>query len=135
MNDDEASNAVPVLPDSVEDEGLPALAARLSREELDALPFGVVRLDAEGKVIFYSHTEAEQSGYGDRRAIGRDFFTQMAPCMATPERSSRIDDARRAGTLDIIFEQVGDFDDVERELMVRIASASDAGLWLFIQRP
>jgi photoactive yellow protein len=134
MNNREASNVAEALPESVDDEALPARVARLSREELDTLPFGVVQLDAEGKVVFFSHTEAEQSGYGDRRAIGRDFFTQMAPCMATPDRLRRIDDARRAGTLDIIFEQVGDFGDAERELRVRVVSASNAGLWLFIQR-
>jgi len=121
--------------EQIDDETLPARVELLSREELDNLPFGVIRLDAEGKVTFFSKTEAEQSGYRDRRAIGQDFFTQMAPCLATPERLRRIAQARQAGTLDIFFEQIGDFDDAERELRVRVVSASGNGLWLFLERP
>lgn len=119
----------------IDDDTLPARIERLSTRELDALPFGVVRLDAEGIVTFYSRTEAEQSGFRDRRAIGRNFFTQMAPCLSTPDRHRLINEARRSGTLDIAFEQVGDFDDADRELQVRVISASDGGLWVFLQRP
>jgi photoactive yellow protein len=118
----------------VDAQGLLAEVERLSPEALDTLPFGVVRLDEEGKVSYFSRAEAEQSGYGDRRAIGRDFFTQMAPCLGTPELLGRIESARRAGTLDILFEQVGDFGDPERELRVRVLSASGGGLWVFLQR-
>ena len=119
----------------IDDNTLPARIERLTAQELDALPFGVVRLDAECIVTFYSRTEAEQSGFRDRRAIGRNFFTQMAPCLSTPERMRRIDEARRAGTLDIAFEQIGDFDDAERQLQVRVISASGGGVWVLLQRP
>lgn len=119
----------------IDDETLPARIERLSREEIDALPFGVIRLDADGIVTFYSKTEAEQSGFGDRRAIGRHFFTQLAPCLGTPERLQRIEQARRDGTLDIEFEQIGDFDDAERELRLRVVSATGGGAWVFLQRP
>lgn len=115
----------------------PDLRARIEQlppPALDALPFGVIRLDLAGKVTFYSKTEAQQSGFGDRVAIGRDFFTQMAACLGTPEFLRRIEDARNAGTLDILFEQVGDFDDAERELRVRVLSASGGGLWVFLER-
>lgn len=119
----------------IDDDTLPARIEGLSERQLHALPFGVVRLDAEGLVTFYSRTEAEQSGFGDRRAIGRNFFTQMAPCLSTPERMRRIEEARRAGTLDISFEQIGDFDDADRELHVRVISAASGGVWVFLERP
>ena len=121
--------------DRIEDDTLPARIERLSTQQIDALPFGVVRLDAEDIVTFYSRTEAEQSGFLDRGAIGRNFFTQLAPCLGTPDRLRRIDEARRAGTLDIAFEQIGDFDDADRELHVRVLSASSGGVWVLIQRP
>jgi len=119
----------------IDDDALPARIERLSTQQIDALPFGVVRLDAEGIVTFYSRTEAEQSGFRDRRAIGRNFFTQLAPCLSTPDRVRRIEEARRAGTLDITFEQIGDFDDAERELHVRVLSASGGGVWVLLERP
>jgi photoactive yellow protein len=119
----------------IDDDTLPARIERLSPQQLDALPFGVVRLDAEGLVTFYSRTEGEQSGFRDRRAIGRQFFTQIAPCLSTPERLRRIEEARRAGTLDVTFEQIGDFDDADRELHVRVFSAAGGGVWVCLPRP
>lgn len=133
MSHDERSKAEePSL--GLDDERLLERVEQLSFQEIDALPFGVVRLDATGKVTYFSRAEAEQSGFGDRRAIGRDFFTQMAPCLGAPELLRRIAAARRAGTLDITFEQTGDFDDADRELRVRVKSATGGGLWVFLQR-
>jgi hypothetical protein len=54
--------------------------------------------------------------------------------MGTEDFQRRLDRAMAAGTLDITFEQLGDFDDTEREFRVRITSATGGGLWLFIQR-
>jgi photoactive yellow protein len=132
-NDAPAENGA-AGPLNVTDPGLRECIEQLPLEALHRLSFGVIRLDEAGKVRFFSKTEAEQSGFGDRRAIGRDFFTQMAPCLGTPDFLRRIERARQAGTLDIMFEQVGDFDDAERVLRVRVQSASGGGLWLFLER-
>ena len=106
-----------------------------SPQELDALAFGVIRLDDAGNVIFFSRTEAQQSGFGERPAIGRQFWTEIAPCMGTPEFMRRLEQAKRARTLDLTFEQVGDFDDAERQLHVRLIAATKNGVWMFIRRP
>jgi photoactive yellow protein len=114
---------------------LSARAEALPRSELDRLAFGVIRLDESNKVTFYSRTEAQQSGFGDRPIIGRQFWTEIAPCMGTPEFMQRLEQAKRAGTLDLTFEQIGDFDDAERQLHVRMIAATNNGAWLFIRRP
>jgi photoactive yellow protein len=103
-------------------------------EALHELPFGVVRVDREGKVTFFSRTEASQSGFGDRVAVGRGFFTEIAPCMGTPTFLARIERAAAEGTLDVTFEHVGDFDDADREITIRVASGKGGGSWLFLQR-
>ncbi len=54
---------------------------RLSQYELDCLPFGVILLDRDGTVVFYSVTEAQQSGYGEI-PIGQNLF-EISPCMAS----------------------------------------------------
>jgi photoactive yellow protein len=108
--------------------------AAMPEAALDALPFGVVRTDRAGTVVYFSATEAQQSGFQHDKALGRTFFTEMAPCIGTQAFLRRIERAAQAGTLDIAFEHIGDFDDAERELLVRVFSASSEGLWIFLQR-
>ncbi len=106
----------------------------LSDAERHDLPFGVIKLDGSGIVTFFSATEARQSGYKKRPAVGLDFFLNIAPCMATPEFKGRVEEARRAGAVEIEIGWVGDFDDPDREMIVRIQSAIDGGLWICLNR-
>ena len=112
-----------------------ARAESTSMDELDRWPFGVIKLDAAGGVTFHSASEKRLSGFGDRPVLGRDFFTSIAPCMNNPMYRGRIERARQAGGLFVEFSYTGDFADAARELRVRIESASDGGLWIFMQRP
>ena len=107
----------------------------LGESEIDALPFGAIRLDDKGAVTFFSKAERELSGYGARPTVGKIFFTDIAPCMSDEKFRGRIEAARERGTLDIAFSWVGDFADRQREMRVRIQSASDGGVWIFMRRP
>lgn len=51
----------------------------LDDTELDELPFGVVCLNDAMTVVRMNRTEAEHSGIQRWRALGRDFFGQVAP--------------------------------------------------------
>ncbi len=106
----------------------------LTLDEIDQLPFGVIGIDPEGVVRIFSKTEAKLSGYGSRPAHGRVFFTDIAPCMNNSFFKGRIDKARAAGSLNLSFTFVGDFEDADRELKVRVQSARDGGLWIAISR-
>jgi photoactive yellow protein len=107
---------------------------RLTVDEVDALPYGAIRLDAEGRVTFYSKAEARLSGYGSRPSIGKVFFSEIAPCMDNDGFLGRIEAARRQGALDLEFGWIGDFEDRDRALRVRVQSSSDGGVWVFISR-
>lgn len=109
-------------------------AEALTEDELNALPFGAIRLDPHGVVTVFNKTEAAKSGYKSRPALGLEFFLRVAPCMGKPEFKGRIEEARRLGTIDIEMGWIGDFDDADREMQVRIQSASDGGEWIFILR-
>jgi photoactive yellow protein len=107
---------------------------RLQPEQIDALPYGSIRLDPALRVTFYSRAEAELSGYAERPAIGRIFFSEIAPCMSSAEFLGRIEAARAKGKLDLEFTWIGDFSDPDRELQVRVLSGTDGGVWLFLKR-
>ena len=112
---------------------LAAAVEALPPEALDRLDFGAIRLDAEGRVRFYSDAERRLSGFR-QEALGRHFFSEIAPCMDNADFRGRIDRALAAGRLDIEFGHVGDFADGEQELRVRVQSASGGGFWIFLRR-
>ncbi len=51
-----------------------------SPEQIDDLDFGVIRLDDEGKILYYSRYESEFSGVAKNEAMGKNFFYEVAPC-------------------------------------------------------
>lgn len=120
------------LPDFDEPQ-LARAVERLSQADIDRLPFGAIRLDAEGRVTFYSAAERRLSGYRDV-TLGRAFFAEIAPCMDHPDFRGRIESDHRAGRLDLEFGWIGDFSDQHRELRVRVQSATDGGIWVFMRR-
>ncbi len=58
----------------------PSAYKRLSENELDALPFGVIVVDGEGTIRAYNLAESRAAGIPRERVIGRNFFTEIAPC-------------------------------------------------------
>jgi photoactive yellow protein len=53
--------------------------------DYDRLPFGLVELDAAGRVCAYNAVEESLSGFDARRIIGRPFFSDVAPCTRVKE--------------------------------------------------
>jgi len=123
----------PALPDF----DTPALARAveaLPAAVVDALPFGAIRLAADGTVAYYSAAERRLSGSGSHDRIGLNFFDQVAPCMDNTDFRGRVERASAAGTLDLEFTHIGDFDDRDRELNIRVQPARAGGYWIFLRR-
>jgi photoactive yellow protein len=57
----------------------------LLNEILDALPVGVVVLDPAGTVVHFNRAEERLAKRQRERALGRDFFQEIAPCMDVRE--------------------------------------------------
>lgn len=120
------------LPD-FEAPDLAAVVESLPQEAVDSLPFGTIRVGIDGAVQHFSQAEQRLSGYS-RKAVGLDFYSSVAPCMNNADFRGRIEAAAKAGKLDIEFGHTGDFSDKERELRVRVMSASNGGYWIFLAR-
>ncbi len=63
----------------------------LHDEELDALPFGVIALDVEGRIARYNMAEARFARLDRSQVVGRSFFGEVARCTSTPEFQGRFD--------------------------------------------
>ena len=107
-------------------------AEQASQFELDNLPFGVILLDREGTVKFYSETEARQSGYS-ATPLGLNLF-EISPCFGSDNFRGRIERAREQGPVDMEIGWPGDYGDPNRELRIRVQSSRNGGFWLFIER-
>jgi photoactive yellow protein len=123
------------MPPETVDFDAPNLAAeieKLSPYELNHLPFGVILLDPEGTVMFYSETEARQSGF-NKIPTGQNLF-KISHCMAGDDFQGRIARAMEKGPVDLEFGWKGDFNDPKRDLRFRIQSSSGKGVWIFVER-
>ena len=61
----------------------------------DALPFGLVVLDADATVVVYNRPEAELSGLDQNAVIGTSFFGHVAPCTAVEDFQGRFNRLQR----------------------------------------
>ena len=91
-----------------------------------------ISIDRDGTIVFYSQTEARQSGYGEI-PIGRNMF-EISPCMANNDFQGRIKRAMDEGPVDLEFGWAGDFADPTRDLRLRVISSSNNGIWIFVER-
>ena len=85
--------------------GIPSL----SDVELDALSFGVICLDPDGKVLLYNLAEARLARLDRAQVLGKNFFRRIAPCTATPEFEGRVRAFFRASLTVDRFPYVFDF--------------------------
>jgi photoactive yellow protein len=53
---------------------------KMSQAQLDTLAFGVIQVDDEGIVKSYNKYESELGNTPIPEALGKNFFTQVAPC-------------------------------------------------------
>ena len=70
----------------------------LTDEELDALPFGVIGLDGEGRIARYNMAEARFARLDRGQVVGRSFFGEVARCTDTPEFRGRFERIKSEGT-------------------------------------
>lgn len=107
---------------------------RMSEGELDALPFGAIRLDKEGKILSYNMTESKLTGRDPKRVIGRNFFTDVAPCTNVQAFAGRFREGVAKGEMHIIFPYRFDFQMAPRDVTVTLFYSAQTGTaWVFVR--
>ena len=86
------------------DPGVLDALASMAPSVLDELPFGVIAMHVDGTVTDYNLREAAFSGLTPSRVIGRNFFTEVAPCTNNFIVADRMrDEVEIDATVDYIF--------------------------------
>lgn len=75
----------------------------LSHREADEKPYGIVKVDDNGVVQMYNRWESQMAGVAPEKAIGRNFFTQVAPCTNNRLVFGRFKSGVAKGELDVEF--------------------------------
>ncbi|MDP3278961.1 MAG: PAS domain-containing protein [Deltaproteobacteria bacterium] len=82
---------------------------QLRTEELDSLPYGLIVLDSEGRVLSYNDAESRMAKLRREQVIGKNFFSDVAPCTRVREFEGRFRAFVRSGgarmleTFDFVF--------------------------------
>ncbi len=107
----------------------------LSEADLNALPFGVIKLTAIGDVLFYSDGESKISGRRSDRCVGRNFFEDLAPCSNAPGFFGRLANLARAGCGRDSFEFFFTFYFPRLRAQIELSVSSTPGEYWMAVRP
>ena len=109
--------------------------ARMDPNEIDGLAVGAIQLDQTGKVMFYSAAEGRITGRDPKAMIGKNFFTEIAPCANTPKFAGVFKAGVAAGTLNTKFEYLFDYKMKPTKVGVHLKKAiSGDTYWVIVQR-
>lgn len=107
----------------------------MTREELDDLPFGAIRLSPYGTVLSYNEAEGRMTGRDPARVLGRNFFTDIAPCTDVREFRGRFVELAQESDKSMYHEFSFEFP-FETPLRVRITLLRDRGdesIWVLVE--
>jgi photoactive yellow protein len=113
------------------DDTLAAEVGMMTPEELDALPFGAIQLDAEGTVLSYNKAEERISGRTHTEVVGRNFFREVAPCTRVQRFFGAFQAGVDRGELNEVFDFTFRFAAGARDVRIRMILGG-ASVWIFV---
>ena len=106
----------------------------LTEDDFDALPFGAIKLDANGRILKYNLYESRLAGRDPSEVIGQNFFIEVAPCTNVQEFAGLYRKGIAEGKLDTTFPYRFLFPNrvVDVEITL-ILNPDGASAWVFVK--
>lgn len=105
----------------------------MSPEELDHLPYGMIQLDRTGRILNYNAVESKLASLSREDAIGKQFFTEIAPCTRVQDFYGRFKEGVIRESLDSSFRFHFAFKQSPRDVTVRLLySKRSRTVWVLI---
>ncbi|HLL03652.1 MAG TPA: PAS domain-containing protein [Myxococcaceae bacterium] len=104
----------------------------LTADEFDALPFGAIKLDAEGRVTGYNAVEANLARRSQQATMGRRFFEDIAPCTNVAGFRGKLDALIGQGRGTESFDFRFLFSWGTRDVRIRLMVLQDGSRWVFV---
>lgn len=109
--------------------------AKMSATQIDGLAFGAVQLDSTGRILQYNAAEGAITGRDPKAVIGKNFFTDVAPCTNTPAFKGEFDKGVKAGSLNAMFEYTFNYQMQPTKVKVHMKKAPVGdSYWVFVKR-
>lgn len=109
--------------------------AKMGDAQLDKLAFGAVELDGSGRILKYNAVEGAITGRDPKSVVGKNFFTEVAPCTNRPEFKGVFDAGVRSNDLNTLFEYVFDHQMKPTKVKIHMKRAiSGNTFWIFVKR-
>jgi photoactive yellow protein len=106
----------------------------LGENDLDRLPIGAIRLDREGKILSYNQAEATLSGRKKEIVLGKNFFTDVAPCTNVQEFAGKFREGVQNGSLHTVFPYIFDYKMDPRNVWVTLFYSNETDTaWVFVR--
>ncbi len=105
----------------------------MSPDELDTLPYGMIQLDAGGRILKFNSVESRLAALPQQQQIGKHFFTEVAPCTKVQEFYGRFKEGVLCESLDSAFQFHFAFKQTPRDVTVRLFySKRTRSVWVMI---
>jgi len=107
----------------------------LKNQDIDALGFGAIKLDRQGKILAYNAYESKLTGVKPETALGRNFFTEVAPCTNVREFGGAFREGVASGTLSKIFRYTFDYNMTPTKVTVTLHyDKKEDVAWVFVRK-
>jgi photoactive yellow protein len=109
--------------------------ASMNEKQLDDLAFGAVQLDPTGAILAYNVAEGSITGRDPKSVIGKNFFTEVAPCTNSKGFRDVFDNGVKAGRLNALLEWTFDNKMAATKVQVHMKKAAvGEKYWIFVKR-
>lgn len=110
-----------------------ASADSMSGDELDQLPYGMIQLDATGRILKFNAVESRLASLPQQQQIGKHFFTEVAPCTKVQEFYGRFKEGVVREEMDTSFQFHFAFKQNPRDVTVRLFySRRTQSVWVMV---
>ncbi|MBC8086058.1 MAG: photoactive yellow protein [Phycisphaerae bacterium] len=107
----------------------------MNTAQLDGVAFGAIQLDAKGTILMYNAVEGAITGRDPKSVLGKNFFSEVAPCTNRPEFKGVFDTGVKLDKLNTLFEYVFDYQMSPVRVKVHMMRALAGGsYWIFVKR-
>jgi photoactive yellow protein len=105
----------------------------MSLGQTDSLPYGAVKIDDRGIIKVYNRYESELGGIAPSDAIGKNFFTDIAPCTNNKVFRGCFTKGVEQGTADCLFSYTFTYKMRPTEVKVHLHRSSGIN-WMLIAK-